>query len=824
LTSDRWLRIKSIFSAALELSGDARAAYTARMCGADAELRREIEALLESSEEAPDFIETPVLGDLRGMIGRRIGPYRVTELIGEGGMGFVYAAVREDQDFQQKIAIKLVKRGMDTEAVLRRFRTERQILARLEHPNIARLFDGGITSDGLPYFVMEYLPGTPIHQYCEDRKLTLEDRLRLFLPVCAAVQFAHQNLVIHRDIKATNILVTEDGTPKLLDFGIAKLLSSDTSPGASRGTVTSQRMMTPDYASPEQMRGDPITTAADVYSLGVLLYEILASRRPFDLSSVPTEEIGRRIATVDPTPPSGAAPHDRARNLTGDLDTIVMTAMQKEAERRYPSAQALAEDIRRYLDGLPLLARRDTIRYRTVKYVRRHKAGVAAAAATFVGLIAGGGVAIWQAAEAATEREAAERRFHDVRDLANALLFELDEALTALPGATYSRQLLMKRVLQYLDNLSNSRFADTALRRELAVAYERSGDVQGGAKSANLGDSAGALQSYRKAVEFFERLAREHPQDLQFLRDLARGYSKLSDVLAIVGDHGGALEFDRKMLAILERLAAAAPQNRELREDTGAAYQEIAGDLSRAGDMAGALDYRKKSFAVYEQLYKEDPARPAVRRGYALASKRLGRLLGRNGDMESARRCFQIALEIENANLAQDPVNVANRTALSLTYVDAGDTYVAAGRLSEALAEFKKALAIREELAAADPRDFRINSMLAATHIRIGRSLLKLNRESEARPHLETALKQRLALSAINPSNAGAREEVAESYAVFGDAAIARGDCRDAAGWFAKAHAVSSELHARGQLGVYFTGELKRIESEMERCGVRPQP
>jgi serine/threonine protein kinase len=286
-----WSRVKEVLGDALELPKSERAAYLDQVCATDPDLRAEVEGLLEASDDTIDFIETPALAQsddwLSGLIGSHIGPYRIVELLGEGGMGAVYRGIRDQgDDFHQQIAIKLVKRGMDTNAILRRFRAERRILAKLDHPNICKLIDGGVTADGLPYFVMEYLKGTPIQDYCKDRKLSTRERLSLFLQLCSAVEYSHRNLVVHRDLKAKNVLVTDDGVPKLLDFGIAKLLDRDSSSTSDpEPTVAADRLFTPDYASPEQVRGEPITTAADIYSLGVLLYEILTDRRPLQLTA-----------------------------------------------------------------------------------------------------------------------------------------------------------------------------------------------------------------------------------------------------------------------------------------------------------------------------------------------------------------------------------------------------------------------------------------------------------------------------------------------------------------------------------------------------------
>src|SRR5215468_3823310 len=395
MTPERWEQVEEIFNAALDRSIDEREAFLTEACGDDPSLRRQVEYLINCYEQAGDFIESPVAHyegpmpdeaatlQFDAMVGRRVGAYRIVREIGRGGMGAVYLAIRADDQFRQRAAIKLVKRGMDTDFVLRRFRNERQILAALNHPNIARLLDGGATDDGLPYFVMEYIEGLPIHRYCDTRRLTIAERLSLFRLVCAAAHYAHENQVIHRDIKPGNILVTEDGTPKLLDFGIAKILDPDLVADTIDPTVTAMRMMTPEYASPEQARGEQVTAATDQYSLGVLLYELLTGHRPYRLRNRSPHEIARIISEEEPEKPSdvvtrarektasdgkriislspeeigrdrNSSPNELRRDLARGLDDIVMRALQKSPHQRYASTQDLSHDINRYLRGLPV--------------------------------------------------------------------------------------------------------------------------------------------------------------------------------------------------------------------------------------------------------------------------------------------------------------------------------------------------------------------------------------------------------------------------------------------------------------------------------------
>ena len=402
MQSEQWPKVESILETAMACDPAGRAAFLDAACGSDTELRREVESLLAFHAD-DSFAMSSGFGDAfrilesreRTLIrGLKIGSYRVLREIGRGGMGTVYVAARADDAFQKLVAIKIIRRGMDLEEVIQRFRAERQILATLDHPHIARLLDGGATDDGWPYFVMEYIEGEPIDSYCETRKLTIPERLRLFQGVCSAISYAHQNLIVHRDIKPANLLVTKEGTPRLLDFGIAKLLAADTT---SEKTQTGVRPLTPEYASPEQVRGEPITTASDIYSLGVLLYWLLTGHRPYRSSMSNPAEIERAICEEEP-PQSG---------LPRDLNAVVLMALHKDSRRRYASVDQLSEDVRRYLDNLPVAARPDTRAYRTAKFIRRNKAWVAMAGIAFISLASGIGISLWQMNVARKERDVA---------------------------------------------------------------------------------------------------------------------------------------------------------------------------------------------------------------------------------------------------------------------------------------------------------------------------------------------------------------------------------------------------------------------------------
>jgi eukaryotic-like serine/threonine-protein kinase len=512
MTTQRWREIERIFEAVSESPVEERQVHLDRECAGDEELRREVNTLLACDGEDEGFAEKAVQAAAASLaretatkfIGRLIGPYRVTRAIGRGGMGVVYEAIREGEDYEQRVAIKLLRGGMETDADVRRFRRERQLLARLDHPSIARLLDGGATDGGLPYIVMDYVEGRPITDYCRDKGLPLEQKLRLFLQLCGAVQYAHQRLIVHRDIKPGNVLVTPDGTPKLLDFGIAQLSDQET----DLSTYTTARLLTPAYASPEQLRNEAVTTASDVYSLGALLYELVAGQPTHPRGTLSAKSLASVVCQTDPAPPSVVA---HRRELRGDLDNIVLMALRKEPNRRYASAEQFAADIRRYLEGRPVLARKDTVRYRAGKFLKRNHTGAAAVILVAASLIGGMIAANYQARRA-------ERRFNDVRKLAHAMLFDVNDKLKGIPATLEARMLLVDTATRYYDSLAKDSARDEALQWELAQSYSQLARLQaghlagplGGELLPGLGDSAGALASLRKALSIQEQLAQRY--------------------------------------------------------------------------------------------------------------------------------------------------------------------------------------------------------------------------------------------------------------------------------------------------------------------------
>ena len=726
MTAAEWAQIKAVFDLAAELpAGPAREQFIATACQNNVDLLAEVSSLLAALSDAGDFIETPARGQSEALTslaadpafraGTSIGPYRIVQVIGEGGMGMVYQAVRVDDLYRKLVALKVVRRGVCSGVALRRFETERGILAHLDHPNIAKLLDGGTTADSRPYFVMDFIPGTPIDAFCDHQRLSLPQRLKLFLTVCSAVQYAHRNFVVHRDIKPQNILVTAEGEVRLLDFGIAKLLDPDAE--SSTQTVSGIQMMTPEYASPEQLHNRPVSTASDTYSLGVLLYLLLTGHKPFVFQSRSVQEICEVIRDSEPRRPSvvvagagtgvpetaaarGLKPGKLARELTGDLDNILLMALRREPERRYTTVEQLAGDLERYLDGRPVTAREDTFPYRAAKFVRRHQGAVLAGSLAAFLLVAGTITTSWEAHVATRERERAERRFNDVRRVANSLLFDVHDAIRDLPGSIPARQLIVTRALELLSSLALDAGDDRALQREVAAALERVGDVQGPTQQA--------ATSYRKALSVRESLAAEAPADADARRELLPNYGKLSDLLRTLGDAAGALHYSRKSLAVSEQLATvpgAVRQDRIRLAATCLDYGYNQGDVASCrkalaifGELAAAtpldnrllrvfsiaqdrtaellakspagkpeaLQLRQTSLAVKTRLWKQEPANPDYGRLYAWGHLDLARLLQTAGESASAMDHYQQAVEAFEALLAQDPANVQFRHDLAL--------------------------------------------------------------------------------------------------------------------------------------------------------------
>jgi non-specific serine/threonine protein kinase/serine/threonine-protein kinase len=749
VSSDRFQRCEELFHAAAPLTGKEREAFLERSCADDSDLRADVERLLVAHDRAGDFISSPAVAAASGAdgnwVGRLVGPYRVAREIGRGGMGAVYLAERADGQYQQRVALKVIKRGMDTEQVLARFRAERQIVASLDHPNIARLLDGGSTDQGVPFFAMEYIEGEPIDTWADRRSLSVDDRLQLFLQVCSAVSYAHQRLVIHRDIKPLNILVTPDGVPKLLDFGIAKVLHEGGDQITS--TVTGMRLLTPEYASPEQVEGVHATTVSDVYSLGVVLYELLTGRSPYRPRSRTPLDVIEAVRTTDPERPSAVGGTEKLRRrLRGDLDTILLTALRKEPARRYQSVEQFASDVRRHLDGLPVRARPDTFAYRAGKFVRRNRVPVAAGALLALALLGGTAATAYQARQARAAQERAERRFADVRKLANALLFDYHDAIKDLRGARPVRERMVRDALGYLDGLARESREDVSLQRELAGAYQRIGDLQGGEPSS-LGDTEGAVRSYTKGLGILETLLRADSGNTGLRRQTAWAALSLGRLVWGRGDVPTGLAHARRARALLDPLVAAAPNDTDLRLQLSAAHNLLGQISLEEGKIAEALAYHGADLKQFEGAPESERRQPAVRHALSVTYGYLADAQVESGDLAAALESHRRSLALRRQLSAEFPDNATYaELTTSARYYEA----TVLGRMGQ----WEEALALLRENYAQDST--------GSFQCRIGEALAALGRHEEALPYFTRAVRGHLRELRADTANLYSRLTVVE--------------------------------------------------------------
>ncbi len=703
----RRAQVLALLDEALQTPPDARPALLAAACEDDGELRREVESLLDLENAADGFLADPVLGTVTGLApGTRIGPYRIVELLGRGGMGAVYRAARED-DFAKQVALKLVRHELASPFTLRRFHRERQILARLEHPNIARLLDGGTTEDGRPYLVMEHVEGVPIDTYCQEQNLTPRERLELLLPVCSALAYAHQNLVVHRDLKPGNILVTpatpatlaaDIAVPKLLDFGIAKLLDPAEEPSVA--TRTLERPMTPRYASPEQVRGEPVTPASDLYSFGVLLYQLLTGRLPCGLDSCTLPETVRRICEEEPLRPSSIAVAGAVlpRGLAGDVDAILLKALRKEPHLRYPSMVHLGEDVRRCLAGQPVLAHRGTLLYRGGKFVRRHRFGLAAA---LIALTLTGAFLFREQERRAAERQRTAQSIEVLRglvDLADpdrrdgstlvAVLDRTQRQLAALEAQPDLRAELLATLGRVHRKLGHGAEARATLAESLAIWRQyHSEDHAGlavrlnnlGALDLDQGDYAADDERFREARTLFEQdgtaTAEERAVNLDNLATVRLYRGQLGEAEALYraglklrlgawGRDDPRVSFSLRSLGALlynrGDFAAAEPLVREALRIRLAAYGPDNTDLAPVLDLLGNVRFARGDPAEAERLYLQALELRRQRLGeehvdLARSERNLAVLRLAEGGLPAARRLVEQALaRLRRAKLAGD--------------------------------------------------------------------------------------------------------------------------------------------------------------------------
>ena len=862
MKAENWKNIKDVLLEVLSLDSSERRVFLDK-ANISSDIRQEVESLLAFEEESEDLMHLSAVEFSKDffhsentLIGQKIGIYEIVSELGYGGMGAVYLAERTDGKFKQKVALKLLKREMNTSALRQRFRQEREILASLEHPNIARLLDAGTSDDQVPFIAMEYVEGLPIDDYCNKHDLDLTGRLNLFRTVCSTVNFAHRNLIVHRDLKPSNILVTDDGTPKLLDFGISKILSTELE-NINAATITKLGVMTPGYASPEQLRNESVTTATDIYSLGVILYELLSGRRPFENKENDLKEIYKAVTDTDPPLPSSIvetiskfineksnapteikfsenhAPFNKTKRndfrhtapqaisikpqfLRGDLDNIVLKALKKEPERRYSSAENFSEDIRRHLDGLPVTARPDTFSYRAGKFLKRNRAGAVGGVLILLAVIAGIAATLWQAQVARIERTKAEKRFNDVRTLANSFLFEFSPKIENLPGSMPARQLLVTRALEYLDNLSQEAGGDLQLQNELAKAYEKVGDVQGNPQTPNIGDLKGALESYEKAQTIRRKLLEIEPNNSEKQADLAGNL----EVAANINMNGGefdkaeaslaeavslretivaenpkdvaarsnlgyavrlnsyvpfynsqpekALEIARRSLAIFAELSEEVPDDAFINMQHANLYLDVGEELAYVDDMAQAQENVQKGFEMHNALYEKYPNDNRIRRALFVACLKRGELYRDAGDLPNSLAKYDRGLELAQVALQIDTGSFQAKRDVVLANKQRAITLSAAKRYKESIESFSRAIEISEQLKREDSSNILVVYDIASSYHDMSELYFLLNDFPATLPTAEKARQNCGEVLARNPAHTQSKNVTARSKNLVG--------------------------------------------------------
>lgn len=839
---ERWQKAEKVFFAAAALEPKDRPAYLETACAGDPSLAREVASLLQSNEKTGGFLETPSLridasafeknaeSDEDLWTGQTVGAWKLLEKIGLGGMGVVYRASRADGSFEKTVAIKIVKKGMDTVEILRRFRNERLVLAQLQHPYISKLLDAGTTADGRPFLVMEYHEGKPIAAYCDEKRLSIPQRIRLFREVCKAIAHAHQNLVIHRDLKPENILVNRDGAPMLLDFGIAKLLQGDLQGATQEFTKPSERFLTPEYASPEQILGNPVTTVSDVYSLGVLLYELLAGERPFRFEGKGATEIAALLQSQEPVRPSTAAhranaeivwkrqlsPAAAKKLLSDELDDILLMALRREPERRYASVREFSDDLGRFFAGQPVRARPDTLGYRTRKFVQRNRLGVSIAGILFVALVGGSAGIAWQAHLKSQALAQAEIRARHLQSFATTLIDEVLGKIRFVPGTTAAQSALVRNSLEVLDTLYREGIRDVSLQQELAHAYLQVGSLQWTPMYSHLGDLTGAEETYSKALSLLDGLSDERNEDLETLRDRLAAHYLLGETLLAQGKPAPALS---QLSACLERAAKIPEESRSdftsgidtawvhLRKGNALHRLEKKGEalestmesarlyerqilanpqsvflasrlssvLAVAGEMHQELGRKSQSEAFYRRALLALPQdEERGRQGFqgkedewlGVVSAR-ARILTELGDREGASREFRRGIERMEALSYGTSNHLLKRKALASMQEEFANSLLHSRQPALALDPLLLAKEIRRGIVAADPADLGARRDDVSLDQRLGLLYIELDRRDEAVESLNRYLVGMDAMLRADARNEGLRQVLVQHRALY---------------------------------------------------------
>jgi len=786
MTAADWAALKHWFNAVMDAEPSEARRLIETLEGQSPELAVELRSLLDEHRSAE--LHTAAVLDGRqprpeaATPAAEVGPYRLLRELGRGGAGVVFLAERADDEFHRPVALKLLRYTAWDRRSEELLTAERRVLTQLQHANIATLIDWGTTADGAPWLAVEYVDGEPIDAYCRTRALDVAATLAIFEQVCQAVQYAHRRLVVHRDLKPANILVTAGGTVKLLDFGIAKLMEEQSV------TATVERRFTPAYASPEQIEGLPVTAASDVYALGLLLYELLTGKLPHGGDTI--QELARRLEDRPAAPPSetgGLAP-DRRRAMRGDLDRIVLHAIERDPERRYPSVEQLLADVERLRDGYPIAARGRSTVDRGRKFVRRNALPVGAAALAAVALIVGAAVAISQARVARRQQAAAERRFKELQRLAHSVMFDLHDAIRAIPGATEARRTLVATALEYLDGLNAEHIADDSLQQELAGAYYRMAWVQGGLGSQNLGDSEGSRRSYETALRILDGLWTKHEGDLKIgaLRFAVAYNFSLSR-----NDPADGAETAGRYSVEAQGWADRSPNSASL--NAAALLLQAQGRLrNRTGDFAGALeaidraDVRLRQlqpYAVSERpvaLGSEEVTARGVLHALAIsAAVRAGTLLDMNR-VDEALAANREFLRLEQQAQGVDANSPAAAGMLLTDRAFLSDAALALGHARDAAAEARAEIAGMEAAVSADPAEISAQRDLADAHRHLGNALCALGDRRGGAAELARAAEALSRIAAKDPGLLLNRANHAATLNDYGNAAASRAAFRDA--------------------------------------------
>ncbi|MGC2661402.1 MAG: serine/threonine-protein kinase [Bryobacteraceae bacterium] len=773
MTSERWAQVRGLLDAALEQPKEGRQDFLEMMCGDEPQLRSEVQELLAldtQSEALFGNIELNLHAIDSLAPGTRVGSYRILNLIGHGGMGSVYSAERADAAYSQKVAIKVVQGHIGSDDALKRFARERQTLARLNHPEIARLLDGGVTEEGRPYLVMEYVDGRPIDEFCDKEKLNVRERIQLVIRICEAVQSAHQNLIIHRDLKPDNILVTVDGDPKLLDFGNAKWLDT----AAEKGALT-VRILTPSYASPEQACGEAVSTATDVYSLGALLFELLSGSLPHPMAGVPPYEAIRRLTETEPRLASEAIIEEAAegrrtnarslrRTLQGDLDTILQQALHREPTRRYGTVEAFAADLNRYLLQLPVLARPDALLYRIGKFVKRRRAIVAIGAAFLVAMTVAA-LAVWHGyAVAQAQRAIAERRYENGRKLVQSYLGEVDRKLEAMPGTTDVRNLIAQRNLEYLDRMSADAQGDVPLTRELAQAYFLIARTQRMMAQSGA-DREQARQNMVKAVHL-RRTVFDKTGDIVDRGQLAYLLSQLGALLVQSGELGQAIAYHQMACALAQPIFQGSAKGLNYLRAANACWNlatDYVGNEQApyAGRFEQGLKGQRETLARFQRWRDANLDNPIGFPYVASMEAMTAGALSRMQRYREARQHFEAALSILHGPRGMQSNELAINY-LVMAEVDFSMMLVDTNQYQEALPHAKQALLLAsKQLAAQHTRDPGWQSIEGFSQVALGRSLTFNGQRREGARLLEAGLSNLRELYTKDESDAEAAAALA---------------------------------------------------------------